>query len=214
MSRAIDEMDWQTLQIAFLAICSGLCRCLVAMILLSLPATSWAARLSTPSINRSGSGHRGLVGPRGPVVWGFARSEEGVRSAGLDSADAGLAQDEHGEHGQEHGESGGGVVGLTEQVLARIVVTLGAWSRPPDVSDVNRRFGCIFYGRSRPMSTRFAPLAIGCPASPATRWRSSCLGQESTRAMSMSPTATVRLADIIRLRPGPAGTSVRRARMR
>jgi rifampicin phosphotransferase len=36
---------------------------------------------------------------------------------------------------------------LTEQVLAEVVVTLGAWSRPPDVSDVNRRFGCIFYGR-------------------------------------------------------------------
>jgi pyruvate,water dikinase len=37
--------------------------------------------------------------------------------------------------------------GLTEQVLSEVVVTLGAWPRPPDVSDVNRRFGCIFYGR-------------------------------------------------------------------
>ncbi|CDO90189.1 hypothetical protein AWC29_26885 [Mycobacterium triplex] len=37
--------------------------------------------------------------------------------------------------------------GLTEQVLSQVVVALGAWSRPPDVSDVNRRFGCIFYGR-------------------------------------------------------------------
>jgi len=37
--------------------------------------------------------------------------------------------------------------GLTERVLSEVVVTLGAWSRPPDVSDVNRRFGCIFYGR-------------------------------------------------------------------
>jgi rifampicin phosphotransferase len=37
--------------------------------------------------------------------------------------------------------------GLTEQVLSEVVVALGAWSRPPDVSDVNHRFGCIFYGR-------------------------------------------------------------------
>jgi rifampicin phosphotransferase len=37
--------------------------------------------------------------------------------------------------------------GLTEQVLSEVVVALGAWSHPPDVSDVNRRFGCIFYGR-------------------------------------------------------------------
>lgn len=37
--------------------------------------------------------------------------------------------------------------GLTEQVLSEVVVALGAWPRPPDVSDVNRRFGCIFYGR-------------------------------------------------------------------
>ncbi|WAJ43306.1 PEP-utilizing enzyme [Mycobacterium sp. Aquia_216] len=37
--------------------------------------------------------------------------------------------------------------GLTEQVLSQVVVALGAWPRPPDVSDVNRRFGCIFYGR-------------------------------------------------------------------
>jgi phosphohistidine swiveling domain-containing protein len=37
--------------------------------------------------------------------------------------------------------------GLTERVLSEVVVTLGAWSRPPNVSDVNRRFGCIFYGR-------------------------------------------------------------------
>jgi rifampicin phosphotransferase len=37
--------------------------------------------------------------------------------------------------------------GLTERVLSEVVVALGAWSRPPDVSDVNRRFGCIFYGR-------------------------------------------------------------------
>jgi rifampicin phosphotransferase len=37
--------------------------------------------------------------------------------------------------------------GLTEQVLSEVVVALGAWSHPPDVADVNRRFGCIFYGR-------------------------------------------------------------------
>jgi phosphohistidine swiveling domain-containing protein len=37
--------------------------------------------------------------------------------------------------------------GLTERVLSEVVVSLGAWSHPPDVSDVNRRFGCIFYGR-------------------------------------------------------------------
>jgi rifampicin phosphotransferase len=37
--------------------------------------------------------------------------------------------------------------GLTERVLSEVVVALGAWSRPPDVSDVNHRFGCIFYGR-------------------------------------------------------------------
>jgi rifampicin phosphotransferase len=37
--------------------------------------------------------------------------------------------------------------GLTEQVLAEVVVALGAWPKPRDVSDVNLRFGCIFYGR-------------------------------------------------------------------
>jgi phosphohistidine swiveling domain-containing protein len=37
--------------------------------------------------------------------------------------------------------------GLTERVLSEVVVSLGAWPRPPDVSDVNKRFGCIFYGR-------------------------------------------------------------------
>jgi len=36
---------------------------------------------------------------------------------------------------------------LTERCLSEVVVALGAWSHPPDVSDVNRRFGCIFYGR-------------------------------------------------------------------
>lgn len=37
--------------------------------------------------------------------------------------------------------------GLTERVLSEVVVALGAWSRPPDVSEVDHRFGCIFYGR-------------------------------------------------------------------
>ncbi len=37
--------------------------------------------------------------------------------------------------------------GLTERVLSEVVVALGAWSHPPDVSDVSSRFGCIFYGR-------------------------------------------------------------------
>ena len=37
--------------------------------------------------------------------------------------------------------------GLTERVLSEVVVALGAWPRPPDVSDVDHRFGCIFYGR-------------------------------------------------------------------
>ncbi|ORW23619.1 hypothetical protein AWC19_11125 [Mycobacterium palustre] len=33
--------------------------------------------------------------------------------------------------------------GLTQLVLSEVVVALGAWSRRPDVSDANRRFGCI-----------------------------------------------------------------------
>jgi phosphohistidine swiveling domain-containing protein len=37
--------------------------------------------------------------------------------------------------------------GLTEEVLSGVGVKLGAWSSPRDVSDVNQRFGCIFYGR-------------------------------------------------------------------
>lgn len=37
--------------------------------------------------------------------------------------------------------------GLTEQVLSEVVVSLGAWSKPRDVSDVDQRFGCVFYGR-------------------------------------------------------------------
>lgn len=36
---------------------------------------------------------------------------------------------------------------LTEQVFSQVVVALGAWSRFPDVSGSDWRFGCIFYGR-------------------------------------------------------------------
>lgn len=37
--------------------------------------------------------------------------------------------------------------GLSEDALASVVVKLGAWAKSPDISDVNQRFGCIFYGR-------------------------------------------------------------------
>lgn len=53
--------------------------------------------------------------------------------------------------------------GLSERALSEVVVALGAWARPPDGSDVDHRFGCIFYGRYAANANMFRALGDRMP---------------------------------------------------